>query len=124
MTWNRQAEQAYGRAQRREVKRLGRAQEGRDRLGQTLAVPANVLMDALAIALASGSGLLFGTTQDGGAVAVNLYVGDELHRGYATSAEDFKSLLDDVRDVCEARLAGAAARTPNARPAPIMRKQG
>lgn len=124
MTWNRSTEQAYSRAQRREVKRLGRAEEGRDRLGETLSVQADLLMDVLAVVLASGSGILFGTTRAGSAVVVNLYVDNELRQGYATDAAGFQTLLDDARDVCTAKLGGTTQGPPKAPHEPNTRKLG
>jgi hypothetical protein len=74
------------------------------RIAQILGIPAQDLMDALAVACASGSAVLFSPTSDGGAVSVTLYMGDARSRDYASNAEEFAATLVAVRDACEARV--------------------
>jgi len=74
------------------------------RIGQILGIPAQELMDTLAVACASGSAVLFSPTSDGGALSITLYMGDARSRDYATSAEEFAATLVAVRDACEARV--------------------
>jgi hypothetical protein len=74
------------------------------RVAQILGIPAQDLLDALAVACASGSAVLFSPTSDGGAISVTLYMGDARSRDYASSAEEFAQTLIAVRDACEARV--------------------
>ena len=74
------------------------------RIPQILGIPAQELMDALALACASGCALLFSPTSDGGALSITLYMGDARSRDYASSAEEFASTLVAVRDACEAHV--------------------
>lgn len=84
-----------------------RPRETSPRVGQILGIPAQDLMDALAVACASGSAVLFSPTSDGGAISVTLYMGDARSRDYASSAEEFAATLVAVRDACEARVIGS-----------------
>lgn len=81
-----------------------RDRETTPRIGQILGIPPAELMDALAVACASGSAVLFSPTSDGGAVSVTLYMGDTRSRDYAASAEEFAATLLAVKDACEARV--------------------
>jgi hypothetical protein len=72
------------------------------RIGRILGIPAQDLMDALTLACFHGCALLFSPTSDGGAISVTVYTGDERHRDYAATAEDFANILLAIRDVCEA----------------------
>lgn len=73
------------------------------RVGRILGIPAQDLMDALAIACLNGCAVLFSPTSDGGAISVTCYLGDERLRDYAASAEEFAEVLMAVRDASEAR---------------------
>lgn len=72
------------------------------RVGRILGISPQDLMEALAIVCTSGCAVLFSPTSDGGAISVTVYAGDERQKDYASSAEEFASLLMAVRDVAEA----------------------
>ena len=81
-----------------------RDRESTPRIGQIMGIPPAELMDALAVACASGSAVLFSPTSDGGAISVTLYQGTSRSRDYAASAEEFAATLVAVKDACEARM--------------------
>ena len=83
------------------------------RTGQILSIPAQELMDALSVAVAAGCAVLISPTSDAGALSVTLYAGDQRHRAYASSAEEFHSILEALRDVSEAHMVGGPARLVN-----------
>jgi hypothetical protein len=94
-------------------KQLGNRRDASPKTAQILGIPAQDLMDALAVAFASGCAVLMSPTSDGGAVSVTLYAGDQRHRAYATSAEEFAETLLAVRDVSEAHMVGGPSTRQN-----------
>jgi transposase len=72
------------------------------RVARILGIPAQDLMDALALACCAGCAVLFSPTSDGGAISVTVYLGDDRLRDYAASAEEFAEVLVAVRDAAEA----------------------
>ena len=72
------------------------------RVSRILGIPAEDLMQALAVACINGCAVLFSPTSDGGAISVTVYLGDDRLRDYAASAEEFAAALVAVRDSCEA----------------------
>lgn len=93
--------------------RLVKQSDGTPKTGEILGIPAQELMDTLSVALAAGCGVLISPTSDGGALSVTVYAGDQRHRAYAASAEDFHSILEAVRDVSEAHMVGGPMRAVN-----------
>jgi len=51
--------------------------------------------------VAAGDAIMFGRTQDGGAVVVTVLSGTERIKEYATGVEETKSLLADIRASAE-----------------------
>jgi hypothetical protein len=93
--------------------RLVKQSEDSPKTGAILSIPAQELMDTLSVALAAGCGVLISPTSDGGALSVTLYAADQRHRAYASSAEDFHTILEAVRDVSEAHMVGGPMRAVN-----------
>lgn len=92
----------YPREVRRQAKPLLNRGDAEPRVGKILGIGAQELMDAIAVVCSSGCAVLFSPTSDGGALSVTVYHGDERDKDYASSAEEFASLLLAVRDVAEA----------------------
>jgi transposase len=86
----------------RRFKPLRDKQQTEPRVARILGIPAQDLMNALALACCNGCAVLFSPTSDGGAISVTVYLGDERLRDYAASAEEFADCLVAVRDASEA----------------------
>jgi len=92
----------YKPMQARRFKPLRDKADTSPRVARILGIPAQDLMDALALACCNGCAVLFSPTSDGGAISVTVYLGDERLRDYAASAEEFAACLVAVRDASEA----------------------
>lgn len=92
----------YPRSGARGVKPLRNRDAQVPKSGELLAGDGALFMETLAVVLVSGGGMLMSTTQDGGALSVTLYLGDERYRSYATDKEELDALLEAVRDHAEA----------------------
>jgi len=82
-------------------------QDDGDRIGAIMSVSNEELASAIGLACAAGIAVMFSPTSDGGALGVHVWVGSERDKTYATSPEQFARILASVRDIAEARLAGA-----------------
>lgn len=54
---------------------------------------------AVLACLLSGRGLLLAPTSDGGALSCTVYEGDERSRSYASSAEEYREILEALTDL-------------------------
>lgn len=112
----------YPRSGARGVKPLRNREEAAPKTGELLSGDNSLFMDTLAVVLVSGGGLLCSTTQDGGALSMTLYLGDQRYRSYAADQEELTELLNAVRDLSEAymleRRAGAFKTPPKPRSKP------
>jgi hypothetical protein len=104
MVWNGTASTYDAGARTRTFKPLRSKERATARTGDILSIPSDDLANAIGLILTSGCALLLSPTSDGGALSVCVYVGDQKHKGYATSAEEFAELLMDVRDLAEAHM--------------------
>jgi len=105
----------YPRSGARGVKPLRNRDAAAPKSGELLTGDGTLFMETLAVVLVSGGGLLMSTTQDGGALSVTLYLGDERFRSYATDREELDALLEAVRDHAEAFMLERRASTHQTR---------
>lgn len=92
----------YPRSGARGVKPLRNRDQAAPKTGDMLAGDGSLFMETLAVVLVSGGGLLVSTTQDGGALSITLYLGEQRYRSYAADRDELDELLGAVRDVAEA----------------------
>lgn len=104
MGWNGTASSYSPDGRTRTFKPLRTKEKATARTGRIMGIEASDLFDAISLVISSGCAILFSPTSDGGALSVCVYVGDQKHKGYATSAEEFAELLLDVRDLAEAHM--------------------
>lgn len=109
MTWNRTPEALRGAAPRKEVRRLGPERAVSKGAGAALAVDSTEVVNTITVAVVAGCGILFGSTADGGALVVSVFVDQVVHKGYASTADELKELLLDARDICEAQMLKSTA---------------
>lgn len=112
MAWNGSASSYSPDGRTRTFKPLRTREKVTARTGAILSVPSEDLATALGAVISAGCALLLSPTSDGGAISVCVYVGDQKHKGYATSAEEFAELLMDVRDLSESHMLGGTTKTP------------
>ena len=112
MAWNGTASSYSPDGRTRTFKPLRSKERATSRTGAILSVPPDDLAKAIGMVLASGCALLLSPTSDGGALSVCVYVGDQKHKGYATSAEEFAELLMDVQDLAESHILRTTAKEP------------
>lgn len=115
MAWNGTASQYNGTGSTRTFKPLRTKERATARTGAILSVPNEELATAIGAVLSSGCALLLSPTSDGGAISICVYVGDQKHKGYATSAEEFAEILIDVRDLAESHMLSTTAKAPKVR---------
>jgi hypothetical protein len=109
MAWNGTASSYSPDGRTRTFKPLRTKEKATARTGAILSVPNEELATAIGAVLSSGCALLLSPTSDGGALSICVYVGDQKHKGYATSAEEFAELLIDVRDLAESHMLRSTA---------------
>jgi hypothetical protein len=112
MAWNGTASSYNSTGSTRTFRPLRTKEKATARTGAILSVPADDLATAIGAVVSSGCALLLSPTSDGGALSVVVYVGDQKHKGYATSAEEFAELLMDVRDLAESHMMRGTAKAP------------
>jgi hypothetical protein len=96
----------HRQARATKFRRLGGDREPQDRVQGIVNIPADELYKALTLTLILGGGILLSPTSDGGALSLILYDDEERYRAYVTSAEEFSSALEAVRDHMESKMAG------------------
>jgi hypothetical protein len=112
MAWNGTASSYDAGARTRTFKPLRNKERATARTGAIVSVPADDLANTIGLVLTSGCALLLSPTSDGGAVSVCIYVGDQKHKGYASTAEEFAEILMDVRDLAENHMLGDPQKKP------------
>jgi hypothetical protein len=92
----------YNPAGRRRFKPLRDRADTTPRVGRILDVEPQLLAVAIGTVLCSGCALLISPTQDGGALSLTLYLGDDRRRDYVSNAEEFQEALRLVGDLAQA----------------------
>lgn len=113
MAWSRNTTPPRANTSDGGFRRLGKDKAPDVKTGEILSVKPQELVDAISVVIASGCGFMLSPTQDGGALSLILYAGDQRHRGYASNAEEFRDLLFAARDVAEAHMVGGPAKRVN-----------
>jgi hypothetical protein len=112
MSWNGTGSSYSPDGRTRTFKPLRTRDKATARTGEIMGIEADDFFAAVALVISSGCAILFSPTSDGGALSVCVYVGDQKHKGYATSASEFAELLLDVRDLAEAHMLKGSAKKP------------
>lgn len=97
-----------GRSGAVSLRRLSNRDHDAPRVGQIVGQNTALLGEVVGDIAAAGIGVLISPTRDLGAISLTLYVGEDRDRAYASTPEEFATLLETARDIAHARMVSGA----------------